>query len=439
MRVFSEELMSRAAAACNIKDFRAASIMETSQASSWLEKETGIPFIHLELGSPGFSPNPWGVAAEKEAMDLGYGAQYPPLGGLPKARQAVSRFLKSFLDIELPADCCMITSGSMQGSLVSFISLTQRVPGKDKILFLNPCFSSQRNQLSMLGVGYRAVEEYGCRGEALVARIGEELSRGDIAALIYSNPSNPAWTCLEESELEGIAAQCERYDTIPIEDLAYFGMDFRHEGYGTPGKAPYPPTIARYTSRFVLLLSSSKIFSFAGQRAAAMCIGEPLAREHSPALAQRYHGIGEFAHTVEADLIDLMSCGTAMTVQYAFARMLELSCEGVIDFVGDTAEYGRRAARMKEIFLRHGFSVVYDRDLSAPTGDGFFFTLGYPGMSGAELASELVAYGVAVVNLKASGSVREGVRICSSRISGSQFDVLESRMSDFAEDHPSAR
>ena len=96
--------------------------------------------------------------------------------------------------------------------------------------------------------------------------------------------------------------------------------------------------------------------------------------------------------------------------------MLELSADGVIDFVEDTREYERRAARMKDIFCRNGFRVVYDRDVTAPVGDGFFFTLGYGDLTGGELLRELLYYGVSCISLSTTGSLQYGVRGCTSRM-----------------------
>ena len=58
-----------------------------------------------------------------------------------------------------------------------------------------------------------------------------------------------------------------------IEDLAYLCMDFRRE-LGHPFQAPYQATVARYTDNYVLMLSGSKIFSYAGQRIASAAIPE---------------------------------------------------------------------------------------------------------------------------------------------------------------------
>lgn len=436
MKLFDEKTLEEACRLCNIKDLMTATIMERAHISSYLEKLTGNEYVHLELGSPGFEMNKYGVEAEKEALDMGIGAGYPPVGGLRDAKEAVSRFLKAFLNIDFSPECVYMTCGSMQGSLTSFVSVTQRYTDRKKILFLDPCFSSQKTQVRMLGRELVSFDIHDFRGPALRDRLEEEMKKGGVAGMIYSNPNNPAWICLEDSEIKDIAELCEKYDVIPIEDMAYFCMDFRKPGYAVPFKAPYPPTIANYTNKYILLLSGSKIFSYAGQRVAAMCIGEELCNTRYEAMAQRYGGVGAFGHCVGGNIIDMTTCGPAMTVQYAYARMLNLSCDGVINFVEDTREYARRSRRMKDIFLAHGFSLVYDRDVTDEIGDGFFFTLTYPGMESGFLSAELMAYGVSTVSLKSSGSLNHGVRVCSSRIHGHQFELLEERMKAFQEDHP---
>lgn len=396
-----------------------------------LETRTGIPFIHLEIGSPGLPPNKYGIEAEKEALDMGIGAAYPPYGGIRESREAVAEFVKAFVDVDIDPRCCVLTSGTMQGSLVSFIALTQYKRGRDKILFLDPCFASQKQQLNMIGAKYRCFDISGYRAGALKARLEQEFEHGDIAAVIYSNPNNPSWMCLTDSELKGMAELCEKYDVVPIEDMAYFCMDYRRDGLGHPYRAPFPPSIARYASKYILLLSASKIFSYAGQRIAAMCISEALFDTKSSELASRYDNLGLFGVTVCGPIVDLMTCGPAMTCQWAYGRMLRLCCEGKIDFLEDISVYSRMSARMKEIFLRHGFHIVYDSDVEEQIGDGFFFTLGYKDMTSGELAAKLMEYGVSAVNLKASGAVREGVRICSSRIKEEQLAILDERMTMF--------
>ncbi|HBX89305.1 MAG TPA: aminotransferase, partial [Marinilabiliaceae bacterium] len=66
-----------------------------------------------------------------------------------------------------------------------------------------------------------------------------------------------------------------KYDVVVVEDLAYFGMDFRRD-YGKAGAEPYQASVANYTDNYVLLFSSSKIFSYAGQRLGAVMISDKL-------------------------------------------------------------------------------------------------------------------------------------------------------------------
>jgi aspartate/methionine/tyrosine aminotransferase len=48
-------------------------------------------------------------------------------------------------------------------------------------------------------------------------------------------------------------------------------MDFRKD-LSVPGEPPFQATVANYTSNYILLLSSSKAFSYAGQRTGVMII-----------------------------------------------------------------------------------------------------------------------------------------------------------------------
>ena len=94
------------------------------------------------------------------------------------------------------------------------------------------------------------------------------------------------------------------------------------------------------------------------------------------------------------------------------------------------------AKKLKEIFCRHNFYVVYDKDLDEPIADGFYFTIGYPGMTSGELALELMYYGVSAICLITCGSEQEGLRVCTSFIEDHQYALLEERMKLFAENNP---
>lgn len=435
MKIFSEELVAKAVEELHIADLKRATIGEVLLVAQYLEQKTGIPFIRMDQGSPGLPVNRYGVEAEKAALDRGVGSQYPAAAGVPELKYEASRFVKAFLNVDISARACVPTVGSVAGSYGSFIACTQCTPGKNKVLFIDPGFPIQKSQLRVIGAEWKEFDIYNYRGEALRGKLEQMLSKGDVAAIVYSNPNNPAWICLEEQELKIIGELATKYDVIVMEDLAYFCMDFRHD-LGHPFEPPYPPTVARYTDNYILMLSSSKIFSYAGQRMALTCISDKLFDRHYPALAERYKDAGVFGQTLIASILYMITSGCTASTQYAYAEMLRLSTEGEINFVEDTREYAVRAERMKKIFTDNGFHIVYDNDVTQRVGDGFFFTIGYGGLSGGDLLTELLYYGVSSISLSTTGSEQQGVRACTSRMRDDLYDTLAERMKAFMEDHP---
>ena len=435
MEIFSKEAISEACKVNNVRDLSSATIGESVLVAQYLEKKYGIPLIRMDQGSPSISINRYGQEEEKRAIDSGIGNTYPPADGIPELKNAASRFIKAFMNIDLAPAGCIPTTGSVAGSFGAFIAVTQRIPGKDKVLFIDPGFPIQKSQLRILGIEWKNFDIFAHRGAAkLEAKLREEMASGDVAAIIYSNPNNPAWICLEEEELQVIGKLATEYDAIVMEDLAYFCMDYRKD-LSRPFEEPYLPTAARYTDNYILLLSASKIFSYAGQRIALCCISDKLYGRQYPALAARYQDTGVFGSTLTAAILYMITSGCTATTQYAYAKMLDLSCAGIINFIDDTREYERRAKKMKEIFCRHGFHIVYDKDVTMEVGDGFFFTLGYKDMTGEQLAAELVRYGISSICLTTTGSLQKGVRACVSRMKDSLYGVLEERVTAFDEDH----
>ena len=435
MKIFSDELIAQAVEDLHIADLSRATIGEVLLTAQYLENRTGIPFIRMDQGSPGLPVNQYGVEAEKAALDRGVGSQYPAAAGVPELKNEASRFVKAFLDVDVTPRSCVPTVGSVAGSFGSFIACTQRIPGKDKVLFIDPGFPIQKSQLRVIGAQWKEFDIYSYRGEKLRAKLEEMLSEGDIAAVIYSNPNNPAWICLEEEELAIIGELATRHDVVVLEDLAYFCMDYRTD-LSHPFQAPYAPTVAKYTDNYILMLSSSKIFSYAGQRMAMICISDALYDRHFPALAERYNDAGVFGQTLVASILYMITSGCTASTQYAYAEMLRLSTEGMLNFVEDTRDYAVRAEKMKKIFTDNGFHIVYDRDVTQDVGDGFFFTIGYGNMTGGELLLELLHYGVSSISLSTTGSLQQGVRACTSRMRNELYGVLEERMKAFHEDHP---
>ena len=417
-----------------ITDFAKATIREVKQVAAKAEQASGVEFIKMEMGIPGLPAAQVGVDAQVKALQDGIAHSYPDIQGAPVLKQEASRFVKAFIGIDIDPMGCVPVCGSMQGTFASFLTCSQCDPQKDTVLFIDPGFPVQKMQLQVMGVKYETFDVYDYRGEKLGPKLESYLSKGNICAIIYSNPNNPAWICLNEDELKTIGTLATCYDAIVMEDLAYFAMDFR-KNLSKPFEPPYQATVARYTDNYILLISGSKAFSYAGERIGVTCISDKLFHRKFEAMANRYEGL-PFGLVFSTRMLYALSSGTSHSAQYAMAAMLKAASDGTYDFRKEISVYGQRAHKLKEIFLRHGFTIVYDKDLDEPIADGFYFTIGYPGMTSGELAHELMYYGVSAICLITTGSHQEGLRVCTSFINDNQYELLDERMAIFAQNNP---
>lgn len=422
----------------DIREISHATIRQSGAIARSLETLTETEFLHLEMGIPGLPPERAGVEAEKSALESGVASQYPNMSGTPKLKEQASRFLKAFLDIDVAPLGCIPTVGSMQGSFSTFLLCAHLDPRKDTILFIDPGFPVQRTQARILNIKSDSFDIYDYRGTRLRDKLESHLAKGNVAALIYSSPNNPAWFNLTEEELKIIGELATKYDTIVIEDLAYMCMDFR-KPLGSPYEPPFQPTVAKYTDNYIIMMSGSKMFSYAGQRIAILAISDKLYKREYP-LLKEFYGMSRLGDAFVFAVLYAVSSGASHSAQFALAEMLRAAADGELDFVASASEYARRAAISKKMFLDNGFHIVYSMDGDEPVSDGFFYTVGYPGLTSGELMGELMRYGMCTISLSLTGSRQEGVRVCVSQLNRpEQFDMLEERLHLFAADHPVSR
>ncbi len=399
-----------------------------------IENETGEKFIRMEMGVPGIKPSEIGINAEINALKNNVAGIYPPVDGIPPLKKEMSRFVKLFLNIDIPTDNFVPTVGSLNGSYAAFMVTGKRIKDKNTILFIDPGFPVHKKLVRMLGFRQESFDVNNYRGKELRDKLEEKLSKGNITSLLYSNPNNPTWICFTEEELKIIAELSEKYNVIPIEDLAYFAMDFRKD-YSHPGQAPYQPTIANYIDNYILLISGSKSFSYAGQRIGMLVISENLYKTPYPDLLD-YYSNDAFGRALIYETIFLTTAGVPHSVQYGFAEILKAANDGQYAFVEDVKIYGEKAKIMKKLFIENGFKIVYDMDGDVPIADGFYFTVSFPGFTGDELSEILLYYGISSIPLTSTGSLRtEGIRACVSLVQKEQMPQLEKRLKLFYEDY----
>ena len=429
--LIDEEIVKSTLEHKNLSDLAHATIRDIVTVVNEIEERSGEKFIRMEMGVPSLPPNKFGVQGEIAALKKGVASKYPMLEGVKPFKEEASRFVKAFMDIDISPESCIPTVGSMQGSYILFLAISNINKKKDTILFIDPGFPVQKLQLDVLGIKHEAFDVFNFRGAKLEKKLESFLAKGNICAIVYSNPNNPTWICFHEDELKIIGNLANKYDTIVIEDLAYFGMDFRID-ISTPFEPPYQSTVARYTDNYALLISSSKFFSYAGQRLGTMCISNKLFNSYFESLKIRF-GKGNFGRVIVGRLLYSLSAGASHSAQYAIAAMYRAACNGDFNFVEEVKEYGIRARLMKDIFIKYGFSIVYDKDIDTPIADGFYFTISYPGLTGGELLEKLLYFGISGIALKNTGSEKEGLRACVSHTVRERFPILEERLKLFNE------
>jgi aspartate/methionine/tyrosine aminotransferase len=391
----------------------------------------------MEFGIPGFPTPQVAIDAEIQALrEGGVSNCYTPYAGIPKLKEEAARFVKLFMDVDVPPTSCIPTVGAMQGCYISMSLAGRMEEGRDTILFLEPSFPSNKLQIDALGLNLERIDLFDHRGDKLIGAVEEVAQRGKLAAVFWSSPNNPTWVVLKERELQGLGRVCDEHGVLAIEDLAYFGMDTR-ENYYKPGEPPYQPTILRYTPRSISIISSSKIFSYAGQRCALTVVHPELMNMTAPNL-KKTAGSENVGHALtHGTLYPMMSC-VAAGPQHGLLALLKAANRGESGIFDVAHRYAERAKTMKRVFLENGFQLVYDNDLGQPLADGFYFTIAYPKYDlGSDLLMELLHYGISAVTLETTGSSRiEGLRACVSLIGEDQMEELAFRLQRFREDHP---
>lgn len=412
-----------------------ATIREIVRLINVIEEKTGEKYVRMEMGIPGMLTPKIGMDAEIEAIKRGVNSKYPMLEGVTELKHEISRFVKLFLNQDVEVNACIPTVGSLQGSMASFIAIDNMWEDRDTVLFIDPGFPLHKQQLDILGKKVESFDVYDYRGDKLQEKLESFLSQGHIHSILYSNPNNPSWICFTEKELKIIGDLANKYDVIILEDLAYFGMDFRKD-YSIPGEAPYQPTVANYTDNYILLISGSKAFSYPGPRLGMIVISNKL-QHLKRAPLKRFFSTDCLGYSILYGCIYALSAGASHAAQYGLLAILKALNDGDYNYREDVIEYGKKAEIVKKMFTDNGFEIVYDSDDGTPIADGFYFTVSYPGFSGEQLIEKLLYYGVSAITLDITRSLRlEGLRACVSLIQRDQFPALESRLRKFHEDYP---
>ncbi|MFV0522583.1 MAG: aminotransferase class I/II-fold pyridoxal phosphate-dependent enzyme [Mangrovibacterium sp.] len=425
----SESVVNECLNKLRIENPGKATIRDIFMLSGLIQEQSGVEFIRMELGVPGLPASEIGINAEIEALQSGVASVYGMVDGIELLKRETARFVKLFMDIDVNQETCIPTVGAMQGTYSAMLTASRAEPGKDTILFIDPGFPVQKQQVAVMGAKMKSFDIKNHRGKKLQSILESYLCEGNICAILFSNPNNPTWVCMTDEELQILADVANKHNVILMEDLAYFAMDFRQH-LGEPGKAPFQPSVAKYTDNWIMFISSSKIFSYAGQRIAMMIISDKIYHKECDTFKETFNS-PTFGSTITQRVLYALSSGTSHSAQYAMAAMLKAANDGKYAFVDDIKIYGEKAKAMKKIFIDNGFHIIYDKDGEENIADGFYFTVGYQDMTGKELLGELLYYGISAITLDNTGSKEEGLRACTSFVKKEQLTILNERLQLF--------
>lgn len=190
--------------------------------------------ISLCIGEPDLETPPHIVEAGVDALRGGF-THYAPSGGLMELKQAVAGRYRSAMSLEYGPENVIITLGSTQGLLHSFLGALN--PG-DEILLPDPYYPNYLGQLHIAGIKVVTVPVKEEKGFRLQAEDLENAVTPSTKAVLINSPNNPTGAVLEKEDLARIAEVVKRYDLTVISDEVYDSIIYDDRGYCSIAQIP---------------------------------------------------------------------------------------------------------------------------------------------------------------------------------------------------------
>lgn len=190
--------------------------------------------ISLCIGEPDLETPPHIVEAGVDALRGGF-THYAPSGGLMELKQAVAGRYRTAMGLEYGPENVIITLGSTQGLLHSFLGALN--PG-DEILLPDPYYPNYLGQLHIAGIKVVTVPVKEEKGFRLQAEDLEKALTPSTRAVLLNSPNNPTGAVLEREDLARIADVVMRHDLTVISDEVYDSIIYDDGGYCSIAQIP---------------------------------------------------------------------------------------------------------------------------------------------------------------------------------------------------------
>ena len=264
----------------------------------------GKDVIHLEIGEPDFrTPQPV-VDAAKRALDT-QPMCYTSALGLPRLREAISRFYRMRYGVDVPASRVIVTAGSSAALLLAFGVL---LDAGDEVLLADPGYPCNRHFIRTLGAVPKAIAVGPESRYQLTAAATREHWGAATRVAMVASPSNPTGTLVTREETRDLAALAREMGGALLMDEIYHGLTYGVDAH----------TAAAEGEDIFVVNSFSKYFQMTGWRLGWLVAPPHLVRTIET-LAQNLF-ISPSAVAQHAAL----ACFTPETIEIVEARRREL-------------------------------------------------------------------------------------------------------------------
>jgi aspartate aminotransferase len=211
--------------------------------------------IHLEIGEPDFETPGHIIQAGQQAIEDGH-THYGPGAGLPELRQAVSRYLAKWRNLEVDPGRVVITPG---GKPVMFFAILALVNPGDEVIYPDPGFPIYESMARFVGgtpvpMPLRESRQFRFDPEEFKSLVNERTR-----LIIINSPHNPTGGVLTRDDLQVIADVARERNIVVLSDEIYGRILYTGEHVSIA-------TLPGMLERTVILDGWSKTWAMTGWR-----------------------------------------------------------------------------------------------------------------------------------------------------------------------------
>lgn len=232
-------------------------------------RSKGIDVIGFGAGEPDIDTPEFIKEACARALKEGK-TKYPPAGGVPELREALSEKLKKFNGVDYKPSEIVVTVGA---KLAIYLILSALINDGDEVLLPSPYWVTYEDQIRLCGgvpvfVPTSMEEGFSLKFEEVERRITERTK-----LIIVNSPTNPTGMVFKRKELERIAELCLQRSIYILSDECYESLIFENSEFFSIA------SLSEEVRRITFTVNSfSKTYSMTGWRVGYVACEENLAK-----------------------------------------------------------------------------------------------------------------------------------------------------------------